>query len=89
MSDFADIKQWDDARLAENDDDGEELADAKWAERKRRRAAKKEEERKRAEEAEARRKAEEEKAAHRLRAEREMERAAEMLAKEKVRGYQK
>jgi hypothetical protein len=60
MSDITDIANWTDAQLVEDENDGDEVFDAKATERRRRMKARKaEEERKRAEEQEARRMAEE------------------------------
>ena len=72
MSDIHNIKNWTDAHLKEDDNDSDELADAKHVERKRRTKARREEEDRRKVEAakkaaeEAKRKVAEEEAKKRL-----------------------
>ena len=66
MSDIYNIKTWSDAHLKEDDNDSDELADAKHVERKRRAKARREEEDWRKAEVEAARKAAEEEAKKRV-----------------------
>ena len=82
MSDIYNIKNWSDAHLKEDDNDSDELADAKHVERKRRAKARREEEDRRKVEAEAAKKVAEE--AKRKVEEEEQSKAAEEEAKKWV-----
>ena len=82
MSDIYNIKNWSDAHLKEDDNDSDELADAKHVERKWHAKARREEEDRRKAEAEAARKAAEE--AKRKAEEEERRKAAAEEAKKQV-----
>ena len=83
MSDIYNIKNWSDAHLKEDDNDSNELADAKHVERKRRAKVRREEEDRRKAEAEAARKAAEE--AKRKAEEEERRKAVEAAAEEEAK----
>ena len=85
MSDIYNIKNWSDAHLKEDDNDSDELADAKHVERKRCAKARREEEDWRKVEAEAARKAAEE--VKRKVEEEERRKAAEAAAEEEAKKW--
>ena len=80
MSNIYNIKNWSDAHLKEDDNDSDELADAKHVERKQRAKVRREEEDRRKAEAEAARKVAEE--AKRKAEEEERRKAAEAAVEE-------